>query len=145
MKLLQHESGENVTWQAAFRFSIVIMAAALLGMSYGRSLTPDIASLCYVFGLNGLAFYFSLELVADQRAHRQATLLQRSAERKLSRRVWGDAKTALCHEEMKKQEDVKKKGEKKTEQKPLEIESAMDSTAGLEVYLGPTSQPVLSA
>lgn len=145
MRFLKHnDCEENITYQAALRFSTVILAAVLLGMNYGQNLTPDIAGLCNLFGLTGLAFYFSLELVANQRAQRQATLLQRSAERKLSRRVWADAKTALCHEEAKVTLRHSEK-ENNAQPRPTEIETAMDSSADLDAYLGPTSQPVLSA
>lgn len=137
MKLFKRtecDGTENVSLQAALRFSTVMLAALLLGMNYGQSLTPEIAGLCHTFGWCGLAFYFSLELVADQRARRQATVLQRSVERKLSWRLRADAVMASYVEE-----------EKSHGQSSGGIESAMDSCAGLDVYLGPIGQPVLSA
>lgn len=56
---------ENMTWQAAMRFSMMVMSSLLFGMHYGQSLPPEIGALCGSFALSGLAFYFSLELVAD--------------------------------------------------------------------------------
>jgi hypothetical protein len=124
----------DMTWQAAMRFSMVVMSALLFGMHYGQSLPPEIGELCRLFALSGLAFYFSLELVADQRAQRRANLARDTAERKLSRRLQRKDKLGTVAE-----------AAKPSEQGSERIESAMDSSADLAVYTGATAQPVLSA
>ena len=53
------------------RFGSMLLTCVLLALNWGANLPPEIASLCQTFGMCGMAFYFSLELVADQRA-RQA-------------------------------------------------------------------------
>lgn len=127
-----NNDSENVTWQAAMRFSMVVLSSALFGMYYGQSLPPEIGQLCWSFALNGLAFYFSLELVADQRAHRRELRSRRTAEQSLSRRLQRERNVAA--------HVATEKGEQRTGT----LESAMDSTADLAMFLGPTSQPVLS-
>ena len=67
----------------AFRFAIVILACILFGLGWGHSLTPQMAGICKMFGLCGLAFYFSLELVAYYRDQNRATLSRYSAEQRL--------------------------------------------------------------
>ena len=125
---------EHMTWQAAVRFSMVVMSSLLFGMHYGQSLPAEFGELCRLFALSGLAFYFSLELVADQRAQKHTNLSQRVAEWKLSRRLRREDKMAALFE-----------ADKSREQPLGSVESAMDSHADLAMYLGPTAQPVLSA
>lgn len=143
MKLLtqtESDGTENASMQAALRFSTVVLAAILLGMNYGRSLPPEIASLCHTFGWCGMAFYFSLEFVADQRARKHTTVLQQSAEQRLSWRLRADAVMA-SHVEEERAHGANSGGRGESSGG---IENAMDSTVGLDLYLGPTSQPVLS-
>lgn len=125
---------ENMTWQAAMRFSTVVLSTLLFGMHYGQSLPPEFGELCRSLALSGLAFYFSLELVADQRAHRKTLLWQRTAERTLSRRLYREDKMAEFNAT-----------DKSHEQPSGSVESAMDSCADLTAYQGPTAQPALSA
>lgn len=129
----RNNDSENVTWQATMRFSMVVLSALLYGMHYGQSLPPEIGELCRSFALSGLAFYFSLELVADQRAQKRTRKSQHTIERKLSHRLVREDKMVAFHE-------AEKSGEEASER----VESAMDSCADLFVYLGPTAQPVLS-
>lgn len=70
-----------------FRFFIVILACALLGLGWGNSLDGTTAGICKMFGLCGLAFYLCLELVAYHRNRNRARLLQWSAERRLVEHV----------------------------------------------------------
>lgn len=135
MKLTKcNDSTENLPWQAAMRFSMVVMSSLLFGMHYGQSLPPEIGEVCRAFAISGLAFYFSLELVANQRIHQWARVSQQVAEQKLSRRVYSEDKAISYH-----------KSAEPDEQHSGNVESAMDSCADLAVYLGPTAQPVLSA
>lgn len=69
----------------AFRFGIIVLACILFGLGWGHSLTPQMAGVCMMFGLCGLAFYFSLELVAYYRDQNRATLLRYYAEQRLSK------------------------------------------------------------
>lgn len=125
---------ETMTWQAAMRFSTVVLSTLLFGMHYGQSLPPEFGELCRSLALSGLAFYFSLELVADQRTHRRTVVWQRSAERNLSRRLYREDRMAAFHE-----------ADKPSNQPSGSINSAMDSCADLAAYQGLTTQPVLSA
>lgn len=68
-----------------FRFGIIILACILFGLGWGHSLTPQLAGVCQMFGLCGLAFYFCLELVAYYRDQSRTALVRYSAERRLSR------------------------------------------------------------
>jgi DNA-binding response OmpR family regulator len=70
-----------------FRFSIVILACALLGLGWGNSLDGTTAGICKMFGLCGLAFYLCLELVAYHRDRNRSRLLQWSAERRLGEQL----------------------------------------------------------
>ncbi len=70
-------------WTVIFRFNTMILATVLVVMSYSSSLPPNIARLCHLFGFCGWAFYFCLELVADQRAQRRAVASRKNAERRL--------------------------------------------------------------
>lgn len=125
---------ENMTWQAVMRFSMVVLSALLFGMYYGQSLPSEFSELCRSLALSGLAFYFSLELVADQRAHRRTLVWQCKAERALSSRLYREGRMAEFNQ-----------ADKSVEQRSGSVESAMDSCADLAVFLGPTTQPVLSA
>lgn len=133
---------ENMTWQAMMRFSMVVMSSLLFGMYCGQSVPPEIGELCRLFALSGMAFYFSLEMVADRRIHRRVLVLQSVAERKLTRQLHCEDKLAAATKATKA---AASKDTRAAEQSSGNVESAMDSTADLAVYLGRTSQPVLSA
>lgn len=135
MKLSNRLNGtENITWQAAMRFSMVVLSALLFGMHFGQSLPPEFGELCRTWALCGLVFYFSLELVADQRAQRRTLVWQRTAERTLASRLYREDRMAEFNE-----------GDKPREQPSGNVESAMDSCADFAAFLGPTNQAVLSA
>ncbi len=128
---------ENMTWQAMMRFSMVVLSSLLFGMYCGQSVPPEIGELCRLFALSGMAFYFSLEMVADRRLHRRVLISQYLAERKLMRKLHCEDKLAAAN---------KAAAANKVTEHPLgSVESAMDSSADLAVYLGRSSQPVLSA
>lgn len=57
--------------QFLLRFITCLLACFLLALQLRLSLPQEVANLCQFAGLNGLAFYFALELVADQRARQQ--------------------------------------------------------------------------
>lgn len=79
-----------------FRFTIVLLACIVFSLGWGSLLAPNIAGVCRMFGLCGLAFYFALELVAYYRIQHRARLFRCSAERRLAnqsevRREFADA------------------------------------------------------
>lgn len=57
--------------QVLIRLISCLLACFLLALQMERSLSPEVAQLCQFAGLNGLAFYLALELVADQRARQR--------------------------------------------------------------------------
>lgn len=57
--------------QILLRLATFLLACVLLALHWGHSLSQEVADLCRFVGLNGLAFYFALELVADQRARKE--------------------------------------------------------------------------
>ena len=139
---------ENMTWQAMMRFSMVVLSSLLFGMYCGQSVPPEIGELCRLFALSGMAFYFSLEMVADRRTHRRVLVAQYLAERKLTRQLHCEDKLVSSSKTLKatapKTTNISEQSFG-VEQSLGNVESAMDSTADLAVYLGRTSQPVLSA
>ena len=115
------------------RFGNVLLACVLLSFSGGNSLTPQMAQVCYLFGLLGLACYFSLELVSDQRERRSSHVSSHTAEVRLSRRLRAERNVSI-------QNNLGSMDEPCTGI----VESAMDSKAELDVYLGPSTQSTLS-
>lgn len=127
------DESNSLSWSVTMRFGTVLMACVLLAASAGQSLTVDMANVCYSFGMLGLTSYFCLELVADQRGRRQVTRCSHDAERQLSRRLKREQRMAAQMQQVASAEHHSEK-----------TESAMDSTADMNVYLGANSPPVLS-
>lgn len=127
------DGSDSLSWSVIMRFGTVLMACVLLAASAGQSLTVNMANVCYSFGMLGLASYFCLELVADQRERQQAKRCSHDAERRLSCRLRGEQRMAAQMQQVASAEHHSEK-----------TESAMDSTADLNVYLGANSPPVLS-
>jgi hypothetical protein len=116
-----------------FRFGTVLLSCNALSFSGGHFITAPVARLCYLLGLSGFAFYFVLELVADQYARWQQQSRQQSDETRLARRITIERPLAVppnLHAES---------------DSGCCIESAMDSHADLAVFVGPTGSPILSA
>lgn len=65
--------------QVLIRLISCLLAGFLLALQMERSLSPEVAQLCQFVGINGLAFYLALELVADQRARQQQEQLAANA------------------------------------------------------------------
>lgn len=57
------------------------IAFLLLALSIGWPLSQKTADVFWMLGLNGLAFYFAMELVADQRARQEQQALLDTNER----------------------------------------------------------------
>lgn len=129
----RNDSADHLPWSVTLRFGSVLLACVLLAMSVGATLTPQIANLCYLFGLNGIAFYFCLELAADYRTKKWRNDSSRFAEHRLSRRLDAESRAAQLNAHTLP-----------TEQSTGRIESAIDSQADFAVYLGRQSQPTLS-
>jgi len=125
---------DDLPFAVTLRFGALLLACVLLALSGGHSLTTNIANVCYLFGLSGLAFYFCLEFTANQRIQSQANAARNSAEQRLSRRMRIETKAALLHQQ------------ESAPQEPSagSIESAMDSQADLDTFLGMPTQPTLS-
>ncbi len=133
MKLhVRNDIAENLPWPVTMRFGTVLLSCVLLAMSCGPELTAAMAKHCYLCGLCGLAFYFSLEFVAQQRAHSQARAAARAAEKRLSRRMQTQKLIDEFHRDSAVAEVLG------------DIESAMDSKADFETYVGLQTQPTLS-
>lgn len=64
------ESAQSLQ-QIFIRLTSFAIAFLMLAMSIGWPLSREIADACWIAGLNGIAFYFALELVADQRARQE--------------------------------------------------------------------------
>jgi hypothetical protein len=88
---------------------------------------------CYLFGLTGMACYFCLELVAEQRERRHNSLQCQNVEKRLSMHLRGKDSVSRNH-----QQPPKKQSDSGT------VESAMDSSVDMEFFLPPVSQPTLS-
>ena len=129
----RNESADNLPWSVTLRFGNVLLACVLLALSAGESLTPQTANLCYLFGLSGMAFYFSLELAADYRAGKCLSENASSAERRLACRLHAETNTAKLNPHAQPREDYTDN-----------IERAMDSHSDLAVFLGAQTQPTLS-
>lgn len=69
------------------RFTVLLIAAALTCLDFGRSLPAELTDFCSVVGLAGMAIYVSLEYVAYRRAQRAAESLRSTAEQRLTRQV----------------------------------------------------------
>lgn len=65
------------------RFTIVLLGAVLIGMGVGQQLHADLADLCGIIGLLGVASYVALDHVARNRDLEHATALQQAAESRL--------------------------------------------------------------
>lgn len=129
----RNEPADNLPWSVTLRFGNVLLACVLLALSAGSSLTPQVASLCYLFGLSGMAFYFCLELVAERRAGKWLRANSSSAEHRLACRLRAESHSAKQNAHCQPQADISGT-----------IESAMDSQVELIVLLGTQTRPTLS-
>ena len=129
----RNEPADNLPWSVTLRFGNVLLACVLLALSAGASLTPQIANLCYLFGLSGMAFYFCLELAAEHRAWKCLRANASSAEQRLASRLRAENSTAKLSPHVLSPEDSVD-----------HIERAMDSHSDLAVFLGAQTQPTLS-
>lgn len=88
--------------QVVLRFGTFLLACVLLALHWGRSLSQELADICQLIGLCGLAFYFALEAVADQRARQEQQKEQQDTnadgfmlgDQRLSRRLSAEKKMA---------------------------------------------------
>ena len=101
----RNEPADNLPWSVTLRFGNVLLACVLLALSAGASLTPQIANLCSLFGLCGMAFYFCLELAAEYRAGRCLRATASSAEQRLACRLRAETNTAKLNPHVLSQED----------------------------------------
>lgn len=53
------------------RLTTFLLACVLLALQMCNVLSQEDANICRFVGFNGIAFYFALELVADQRANKE--------------------------------------------------------------------------
>lgn len=67
------------------RFTILLLAAVLICLDWGRSLPAELTDYFSLVGLAGMAMYISLEFVAISRASRQAQTLRCAAEVRLAK------------------------------------------------------------
>ena len=65
------------------RFTIAILASLLCGVSCGRSLTPEVATMCGFTGLAAFTGYLGLGLAARARRRQKSETLKTSAEYRL--------------------------------------------------------------
>lgn len=96
MALSQQESA-RAPMQVMLRFGTFLLACVLLALYWGRSLPHGVAEMCQLFGLCGLAFYFVLEAVADQRARKEECDSDTPycwADQRLSQRIRAEDKMA---------------------------------------------------
>jgi hypothetical protein len=86
---LDSEKSAHAPGQVTLRFGSLLLACLLLALNGGRSLSSDVANMCQFFGICGLAFYFSLELAAGQRAKQEmdTTTYFRLGDHRLSQRL----------------------------------------------------------
>jgi hypothetical protein len=114
------------------RFSTVLLSCIALAFSAGHHFSARFAQFSYFSGLVGLALYFCLELVADQRSrnHRRSRCV--CDERRLSRRLTIE------------RTPVRSLSEVLSATAELGVEPAMDSQADLETYRGRQTQPTIS-
>lgn len=129
----RNEPAENLPWSVTLRFGNVLLACVLLALSAGASLTPQVANLCYLFGLTGMAFYFCLELAAEHRAGKWLRANAISAEQRLACRLRAENHSTKLNAHVLSTEDT-----------VSNIESAMDSQADFSAFIGAQTQPTLS-
>ena len=128
-----NDIADNLPWPVTMRFGTVLLSCVLLALSCGPELTAAMAKHCYLCGLFGFACYFSLEFVAHQRCQAHARSASRSSERRLARRMRLEQAVAASQQASA------------SHQQPTgEIESAMDSQADFDVFVGLQTQPTLS-
>jgi len=65
------------------RFTIAILASILCGVSYGRTVPPDVATMCGLTGLAGFTGFLGLDFAARIRQRRKNQTLKTSAEYRL--------------------------------------------------------------
>lgn len=84
-----HSESAGAVRNVMFRFISLLLSCVLLALNMGRSLSHEVANLCQLFGLCGMAFYFCLELVADQRARNElkAKTNIRAGDQRLANRL----------------------------------------------------------
>ncbi|TXT34944.1 MAG: hypothetical protein FD138_1572 [Planctomycetota bacterium] len=128
-------TADDLPWPVTMRFMTVLLSCNLLALSCGSQLTVPMAKVCHLSGLVGLALYFSLELVAHYRVRAQSNAASRTTEQRLSCCLRDKSKIAAphCGSPSSPQENA-----------AGHVESAMDSKADFEAYLGPNTQPTLS-
>ncbi|MBC7815837.1 MAG: hypothetical protein IAG10_02940 [Planctomycetaceae bacterium] len=129
----RNNAADNLPWPVTMRFGNVLLSCVLLALSAGHSLPPHIAGLCYLFGLSGLAFYFCLELVANRRSQQRSQAASAVAAERLTRRLRAEKAVAVPDRDTTSAEHT-----------TGDIESAMDSKADFDVYVGLQTQPTLS-
>lgn len=128
-------TADDLPWPVTMRFGTVLLSCNLLALSFGSELTVEMAKVCHLSGLVGMALYFSLELVAHHRARAHSNAVCRSSEQRLSCCLRDKSKLVTSHHEPPSSPRESASGH---------IESAMDSKADFETYLGPNTQPTLS-
>lgn len=97
------ESAQSLQ-QILIRLTSFALAFLLLAISIGWPLSQQLADVCWIAGLNGIAFYFALELVADQRARQEQQALLATntgidlGEQRLSYRLYEEQRLAKIRE-----------------------------------------------
>lgn len=90
----RHKEPADAPFPVMFRFGTLLLACVLLALNGGHSLSQAVASLCQIFGLCGLAFYFCLELAADKRVRQETETDVNHREKRLSRRLYAETTMA---------------------------------------------------
>lgn len=129
----RNEAADNLPWSVTLRFGNVLLACVLLALSAGVPLTPQVAHLCHLFALSGMAFYFCLELAAERRAGKRLRANASSAERRRACRLRAENHAAKFNAHVLPVEDANGN-----------IECAMDRKADFSAFLGAQTQPTLS-
>ena len=63
---VKHKESTDAPFQVTLRFGTFLLACLLWEFQGVHDLPPEVASLCQLFGLCGMAFYFCLEQSVNQ-------------------------------------------------------------------------------
>ena len=90
----QNKEFADSPFQVTLRFGTFLLACVLWMFQFRHGLPQAVASVCQLFSLCGMAFYFSLELVASQRALQAVKPNFNLGDRRLSFRIRAETKMA---------------------------------------------------
>ena len=90
----RNSESADAPFQVTLRFGTFLLACVLWAFQFRHDLPQMVANLCQLFGLCGLAFYFCLELAANQQAQQEVQPVVNFGDHRLSLRLHAETKMA---------------------------------------------------